>query len=133
MSRTVRIAASSKAGPWPSSGREHEVTAAVGAVEPDIAGHTQEPWRVRGRCLVQIDLAGAHLLGNDRKQAAAVVRDALRTAAEVRSTRTLDRLRTLQRQARPLRAGSPHLRELDERITHLLTRTTAHRDGATTA
>ncbi len=51
-------------------------------------------------------------------------RDALRTAAQVSSNRTLDRLRTLQRQARLLRAGSPHLRELDDRITDFLTRST---------
>jgi hypothetical protein len=56
-----------------------------------------EPWRVRARCFAQTDLAGAHLLGNDLEQAAAVGRDALRTAAQVSSTRTLDRLRTLQR------------------------------------
>ncbi len=90
------------------------------------AMHGYEPWRVRTRCFVQIDLAGAHLLGNDREQAAAVGRDALRSAAEVRSTRTLDRLRTLQRQIVPLRVGSPHLRELDERITALLNRTNAY-------
>ncbi len=91
-----------------------------------IAVNGYEPWRVRARCFAQIDLAGAHLLGNDREQAAAVGRDALRSAAEVRSTRALDRLRTLQRQIVPLRAGSPHLRELDERITALLTRTNAY-------
>ncbi len=81
-----------------------------------------EPWRVRARCFAQTDLSGAHLLGNDLEQAAALGRDALRTAAQVSSTRTLDRLRTLQRQVQPLRAGSPHLRELDERITAFLTR-----------
>jgi hypothetical protein len=89
-----------------------------------VAVRDFEPWRVRARCFAQIDLAGAHLLGNDREQAAAVGRDALRTAAQVSSARTLDRLRTLQRQARPLRAGSPHLRELDDRITDFLTRST---------
>ncbi len=78
--------------------------------------------RVRARCFAQTDLASAHLLGNDREQAAAVGRDALRTAVQVSSARTLDRLRTLQRQAQPLRASSPHLRELDERITDFLTR-----------
>ena len=81
-----------------------------------------EPWRVRPRCFAQIDLAGAHLLGNDPEQAAALGRDALRTAADVSSTRTHDRLRTLQRQVRSLRTRSPHLRELDERITVFLTR-----------
>ncbi len=83
-----------------------------------------EPWRVRNRCFVQTDLASAHLLRHDLEQAAALGRDALRTAAEVSSQRLLDRLRTLQRQARPLRSGSPHLRELDDRITDFLTRIT---------
>ena len=81
-----------------------------------------EPWRVRARCFAQTDLVRAHLLGNDREQAAAVGRDALRTAAQVSSARTLDRLRTPQRQIQPRRAGSPTLRELDERITDFLTR-----------
>ncbi|MGH3933096.1 MAG: hypothetical protein ACRDTF_24335, partial [Pseudonocardiaceae bacterium] len=86
-----------------------------------------EPWRVRARCFAQTDLAGAHLLGNDLEQAAAVGRAALRTAADVSSTRTHDRLRTLQRQVRALRTRSPHLRELDERITVFRTRS-ARRD-----
>jgi tetratricopeptide (TPR) repeat protein len=81
-----------------------------------------EPWRVRARCFAQTDLAYAHLLGRDFEQAAAVGRDALRTAAQVSSTRTLDRLYTLQRKIQPLRAASSHLRELDERIADFLTR-----------
>jgi hypothetical protein len=81
-----------------------------------------EPWRVRARCFAQTDLAYAHLLGRDFEQAAAVGRDALRTAAQVNSTRTLDRLYTLQRKIQPLRAASSHLRELDERIADFLTR-----------
>lgn len=84
--------------------------------------HDYEPWRVRARCFAQTDLAGAHLVGRDFEQAAALGRDAVRTAAQVSSTRTLDRLRTLQRQIRPLRVGSAHLRELDERITDFFTR-----------
>ncbi|MFN2495037.1 MAG: hypothetical protein ABR608_03880 [Pseudonocardiaceae bacterium] len=87
-----------------------------------------EPWRVRARCFAQTDLVRAHLLGNDLEQAAASGRDALRTAADVSSTRTLDRLRTLQRQVRSLRTRSPQLRELDERITVFLTRS-ARRSG----
>ncbi|MGH4006564.1 MAG: hypothetical protein ACRDTH_00055 [Pseudonocardiaceae bacterium] len=79
-----------------------------------------EPWRVRSRCFVQIDLAAAHLVGRDLEQAAALGRDALRTAAQVSSTRTLDRLRTLQQQIRPLRTSSAYLRELDERISDFL-------------
>ncbi|MGH3874833.1 MAG: hypothetical protein ACRDSR_25575, partial [Pseudonocardiaceae bacterium] len=84
-----------------------------------------EPWRVRARCFAQTDLAGAYLLGRDFEQAAALGRDALRTAAQVSSTRTLDRLHTLQRQIQPLRTASPQLRELDDRITDLLTRSAA--------
>jgi hypothetical protein len=87
-----------------------------------VAVRDYEPWRVRARCFAQTDLARAHLLGRDLEQAATVGRDALRTAAQVSSARTLDRLRTIQRQARPLRASSPHLRELDDRITDFLTR-----------
>ena len=90
-----------------------------------IAVRDYEPWRVRHRCFAQADLASAHLLGNDLEQAAASGRDALRSAADVRSTRTLERLRTLQRQIRPLRTNSPHLRELDERIMAMLTRNDA--------
>ena len=83
-----------------------------------------EPWRVRNHCWVQADLASAHLLHHDLEQAAAFGRDALRTAAEVSSHRLLDRLRTLQRQVRPLRSVSPHLTDLDDRITGFLTHTT---------
>ncbi len=93
---------------------------------------TYEPWRVRSRCFVQTDLATAHLVGRDYEHAAALGRDAVRTAAQVRSTRTLDRLRTLQRQVQPLRASSRHLGELDERITDLLTRNRARRDEDST-
>ncbi len=92
-----------------------------------------EPWRVRSRCFVQTDLATAHLVGRDLEHAAALGRDAVRTAAQVSSTRTLDRLRTLQRRVRPLRTRSPHLNELDARITDLLTRGSARRDEDTTA
>lgn len=87
-----------------------------------------EPWRVRSRCFVQTDLASAHLVGGDLEHAAALGRDAVRTATQVSSTRTLDRLRTLQRQVQPRRAGSPHLRDLDERITTFLGRSSAQRD-----
>ncbi|MGQ0774662.1 MAG: hypothetical protein ACT4NY_09625 [Pseudonocardiales bacterium] len=83
-----------------------------------------EPWRVRARCFAQTDLARAHLLNRDPEQAAALGRDALRTAADVSSHRTLDRLRALQRQVAPLRTAAPPLAELDARITDFLTRTT---------
>ncbi|MGH4019067.1 MAG: hypothetical protein ACRDT0_07485, partial [Pseudonocardiaceae bacterium] len=82
-----------------------------------------EPWKVSGRCAIQTALASAHLLGRDLELAAARGRDALRTAAEVSSTRALDRLRTLQRQVGPLRSASPHLADLDDRITAFVTRT----------
>ncbi|MGH4019529.1 MAG: hypothetical protein ACRDT0_09890 [Pseudonocardiaceae bacterium] len=82
--------------------------------------HDYEPWRVRSRCLAQTDLAITHLLGRDLEQAASRGRDALRTATEVSSTRTLDRLRTLQRQVQPLRSASPYMVDLDERITSFL-------------
>jgi hypothetical protein len=126
--------------PWQDFYTEAAFAADIGRCLSDIGEPEQaiklstaavrdyEPWRVRARCFTQTDLAGTHLLGNDLEQAAAVGRDALRTAAQVSSTRTLDRLRTLQRQVRPLRAGSPHLRELDERITDFLGRGSARQD-----
>lgn len=86
--------------------------------------HDYETWLVRNRCWVQADLASAHLLRHDLEQAAALGRDALSTAAEVSSPRLLDRLRTLQRQVHPLRSASPHLTDLDTRITDFITRTT---------
>lgn len=81
-----------------------------------------EPWRVRSRCFVQTDLAAALLGSREFEHAAALGHEAIRTATQVESARTLDRLRVLQRQAKPLGAGSRALRELDDRITHLLTR-----------
>ncbi len=101
--------------------------------EPDQAvkliGHAAngvEPWQIRNRGFFQIDLARAHLAGHDLEQAAALGREGLRTAAEVNSSLMRDGLRTLQRQVRPLRAGSAQLRDLDERITNLL----VHNPGA---
>lgn len=83
-----------------------------------------EPWAVRGLCVVQTDLAIAHLLGRDLEQAAALGRDALRTAANLDSTIALERLRTLQRQVHPLRFTSKHLTDLDDRLTSFLTHPT---------
>jgi hypothetical protein len=83
-----------------------------------------EPWVVRGLCVTQADLALTHLLARDLEQAAALGRDALRTVTNLSSTITVERLRTLQRQVHPLRSASPHLTDLDDRITGFLTRTT---------
>ncbi|MGH3802398.1 MAG: hypothetical protein ACRDTD_20180 [Pseudonocardiaceae bacterium] len=80
------------------------------------------PWKVRGRCIDQLDLALTHLRGRDLEPAAAYGRDALRTATDISSTMITQRLSTLHRQIQPLRAGSPHLRELDERLTTYFTR-----------
>ena len=81
-----------------------------------------EPWRVRGRSLVQSHVALAHLRSRDLEQAAAYGREALRSATDVSSTMIAQRLRTLHLQVLPLRADSPHLRELDERLTTFFTR-----------
>ncbi len=81
-----------------------------------------EPRKVRPLCVTQTDLALTHLHARDLEQAAALGRDALRTAADLSSTITVERLRTLQRQARPLRSASPHLADLDDRITAHLAR-----------
>ncbi len=80
------------------------------------------PWKVRGRCIDQLDLALTHLRDRNLEQAAAYGRDALRSATDVSSTMIAQRLRTLHRQIQPLRSGSPHLRELDERLTTFFTR-----------
>lgn len=83
---------------------------------------TNSPGRVRSRCVMEADLAAAHLDAGDHERAAAYGRDALRTAAQLDSVRTLDRLRTLQHQVRPRRATSLHLKELDDRLAAVLDR-----------
>jgi hypothetical protein len=88
------------------------------------------PWSVRGLCVTQTDLAITHLLGRDLEQAAALGRDALRTATNLSSTITVERLRTLQRQVHPLRSASRHLTDLDDRITGFLTHTTRQQPDA---
>jgi hypothetical protein len=75
-----------------------------------------EPWAIRGLCVVQNDLAFTHLHGRDLEQAVVFGRDALRTAANLSSIITVERLRTLQRQVHPLRCASPPLADLDDRI-----------------
>ena len=81
-----------------------------------------EPWAVRGLCVTQNDLALTYLHGRDLEQAAALGRDALRTATNLSSTITVERLRTLQRQVHSLRTASLHLADLDDRITAHLAR-----------
>jgi hypothetical protein len=77
-----------------------------------------EPWQVRSRCLAQVDLAAAYLIDGDDEHAAALVRDALNTAGEVSSSRTVRRIQSLQQQIRPLQ--SKNLTEVDEQITAFL-------------
>jgi hypothetical protein len=79
-----------------------------------------ESWRVRSRCFVQTDLAAVHLVGRELERAATLGHDALGTAEDIRSTRIVDRIRTLKRQIDPLRGGSTPLAELDEQITDFL-------------
>ncbi|MGH3909119.1 MAG: hypothetical protein ACRDTE_33825, partial [Pseudonocardiaceae bacterium] len=71
--------------------RHGRQAAALARAGLTIAKDTVTPALVRARCFAQTDLAGAHLRGRDLEQAAALGRDALRTAADVSSHRTLDR------------------------------------------
>jgi len=89
------------------------------------------PRGVRPRCVTQTSLAITHLHGGDLEQAAVLGRDALRTAATLDSTIVLERLRTLQRQVHPLRSASPHLADLDDRITDFRTRAARQRPDNT--
>lgn len=77
-----------------------------------------EPWRVRSRCFVQIDLAAAYLRAGDPDHVAALTRDALDTARKVSSGRTVSRIRALQHQMQPRRSAV--FAELDEEITGFL-------------
>ncbi len=83
-----------------------------------------EPWRVRSRCLVQTDLAAAYLIDGEHDHAAVLTRDALITAGEVSSSRTVSRIQALQHQIRPLHSAG--LAEVDDEITDFLRR--AHDD-----
>lgn len=94
---------------------------AAGTKLIDQALQQYEPWRVRSRCFVLTDLAVAAVVGNDHDRAAAYGREALATATEVSSTRTVDRLRSLHRMVTPLRASSRVLAEFDDRLTPFLT------------
>jgi tetratricopeptide (TPR) repeat protein len=87
-----------------------------------------EPWRVRSRCFVQTDLAAAYLLRGDDERAASLGRQALRTAPDVSSTRTVDKLRTLHRAVRPKRGRSRHLTDLDDQLAAFLTQPTRTRE-----
>jgi hypothetical protein len=119
--------------PWLDFYTEHAFIADIGLCLSNIGETKQaitlsttalqgEPWRVRGQSLVQTHIALAHLCGRDLEQAAAYGRDALRSATDVSSTMITQRLGTLHRHIQPLRASSPHLRELDERLTTFFTR-----------
>ena len=88
-----------------------------------------EPWRVRSRCFVQTDLAAAHLVRGDHEHAAALGHDAVSTAMQVSSDRVRDRLGTLQWQLRGLGSDSRSTRELDGRISELLTRAPSDNEG----
>ncbi len=79
-----------------------------------------EPWRVRSHCFVQTDLAAAYLIDGEHEHAAVLARDALTTASQVSSSRTISRIRALQQQIQPLRSAG--LSELDEEITAFLRR-----------
>jgi DNA-binding XRE family transcriptional regulator len=83
-----------------------------------------EPGRVRSRCFVQIDLAAAYLIDGEYDYATALIRDALITAGEVSSSRTVSRIQTLQHKIRPLHSAG--LAEVDDEITAFLRR--AHDD-----
>ncbi len=76
---------------------------------------------MRSRCFVQTDLAAAYLIEGEHEHAATVTRDALSTAGQVSSGRTISRIRALQQQIRPLH--SVGLSRLDEEITAFLRRT----------
>jgi hypothetical protein len=112
----------------------------AGAVASGRAGATS-PLEVRGRppCGGQRGRPGVDrslLSGRFQRSVAAEVRaaafgrDALRTATNLSSTITLERLHTLQRQVAPLRSASPHLTNLDDRITDHLTHTTSRPRGS---
>ncbi len=98
-----------------------------GSGEPAPATHfmiralgSYEPGRVRSRCFVQIDLAAAYLIDGEHDHAAALTRDALITAGEVSSSRTVSRIQSLQRKIRPLHSAG--LAEVDDEITDFLRR-----------
>ncbi|MGH3913829.1 MAG: hypothetical protein ACRDTC_10535, partial [Pseudonocardiaceae bacterium] len=81
-------------------------------------------WRMRSRCFVQTDLAATYLIEGDHEHAAAQNRDALITASEVSTSRTISRIQALQQQIQPIPSAS--LTKLDEEITDFLRR--AHDD-----
>jgi hypothetical protein len=77
-----------------------------------------EPGRVRSRCFAQIDLATAYLIDGEHDHAAALTRNALITAGEVSSSRTVSRIQSLQHKIRPLHSAG--LAEVDDEITNFL-------------
>lgn len=83
----------------------------------DQALDEYEPWRVRSRTFVLTDLAAAQVAAGELERAVAVGKQAIDTAGQVSSARTAERLRTLRHMVRPLRASSPYMIELDDRMT----------------
>lgn len=127
--------------PWLSFYTEAELAADLGRALRDSgesAPATQlltrtldsyEPWRVRSRCFVQTDLSVAYLIDGHHEHAAALAREALSTANEVSSARTISRIRALQQQIRPIRSAG--LKTLDEEITDFLRRVHNNEDVTT--
>lgn len=88
-----------------------------------------EPWQVRSRCLVQVDLAAAYPVEGDLEHAASLTRDALNTAGTVSSSRTVSHIQALQQQIRPLHSAV--LVEVDEEITEFSRRVNDDEDITT--
>ena len=127
--------------PWLSFYTEAELSADLGRALRDSGESvpaiqlltrtldSYEPWRVRSRCFVQTDLAAAYLVDGDHAHTSVLTRNALSTAGEVSSGRTVNRIRALQQQIRPLR--SVDLAKLDEEITDFLRRVHNNEDVTT--
>jgi hypothetical protein len=72
----------------------------------------------RAKPLLRTDRSRHYLIGGDHEHAAALTRNALSTAVQVNSRRTVSRIRALQQRIRPLHSAG--LVELDEEITDFL-------------
>ncbi len=127
--------------PWLSFYTEAELAADIGRALRDSGESASaiqlltrtldsyESWRVRSCCFVQIDLAAAYLIEGDHEHAAALTRDALSTASEVSSSRTISRIQALQQQIQPI--SSAGLTKLGEEITDFLRRAHDNEDLTT--